>query len=76
MTVTASIDYQDIFMHAPIGMCVSRFRIIHACNDMLAQIFGYVASLLIDQSFSVLYPTFDEFECTGARIMKRVGLGL
>jgi len=69
MSVSPSIDYQTIFQNAPVGMCVSRHRVIHACNDMLAAMFGYRASELAGQSFRVLYPTLDEFERTGARIV-------
>ena len=56
-------------MHSPVGMCVSQHRIIHACNHALAAMFGYEPSDLIGQSFRVLYPTLDEFERTGARIV-------
>jgi PAS domain S-box-containing protein len=69
MSASLPIDYQTIFQHAPVGMCVSQHRIIHACNDVLAKMFGYLASELVGQSFRVLYPTLDEFERTGARIV-------
>lgn len=69
MSTAAPIDYQTIFMHAPIGMCVSEHRIIQACNQALADMFGYRPEALIGQSFSVLYPSPDEFERTGARIV-------
>lgn len=64
-----AIDYETIFRQAPVGMCVSQHRIIHACNESLAKMFGYQAGELIGQSFRVLYPTLDEFERTGARIV-------
>jgi PAS domain S-box-containing protein len=69
MRADLPIDYESIFLHAPVGMCVSRHRVIHACNDALAAIFGYKPDALIGQSFRVLYPTLDEFERTGARIV-------
>ncbi|MEN3363057.1 MAG: hypothetical protein V7606_331 [Burkholderiales bacterium] len=69
MTATVSIDYESIFLQAPVGMCVSRHRIIHACNEALARMFGFDADELIGQSFQALYPTIDEFERTGARIV-------
>jgi PAS domain S-box-containing protein len=69
MTAPLSINYESIFLHAPVGMCVSGNRVIHACNDALARMFGYKADELIGQSFRVLYPTMDEFERTGARIV-------
>ena len=64
-----AIDYETIFRHAPVGMCISQHRIIHACNDALARMFGYEREALVGQSFLALYPSPDEFERTGARIV-------
>ncbi|MDB5762578.1 MAG: hypothetical protein JWQ21_1573 [Herminiimonas sp.] len=69
MSAFQPIDYETIFMHAPIGMCISQHRIIQACNQALGDMFGYECNALLGQSFSVLYPTPDEFERTGARIV-------
>jgi PAS domain S-box-containing protein len=69
MTAPLSINYESIFMQAPVGMCVSQHRVIKACNEALTRIFGYQAGDLIGQSFSVLYPTLGEFERTGERII-------
>ena len=69
MNDTQAIDYETIFLQAPVGMCISQHRIIHACNHTLAKMFGYECESLIGQSFLVLYPTPDEFERTGARIV-------
>ncbi|MBC3931407.1 LuxR C-terminal-related transcriptional regulator [Undibacterium curvum] len=63
-----TIDFETIFQLAPIGMCVSQNRVIHACNDALAEMFGYTKQELIGASFQILYPSSDEFERTGARI--------
>jgi len=63
------IDYQMIFQHAPVGMCVSLDRVIQRCNEALAEMFGYPVARLGGQSFSVLYPTMDEFLRTGERIV-------
>jgi PAS domain S-box-containing protein len=63
-----TIDYEMIFQHAPVGMCISRDRVIQSCNDALAAMFGYERAQLNGQSFSVLYPTMDEFLRTGDRI--------
>jgi len=63
-----AIDYEMIFQHAPVGMCISRDRVIQACNNALAHMFGYAPTQLNGQSFSVLYPTMDEFLRTGDRI--------
>jgi PAS domain S-box-containing protein len=69
MNALLPIDYETIFRRAPVGMCVSQHRVIHSCNTALAAMFGYPADQLIGQSFRVLYPTLDEFERTGARIV-------
>lgn len=69
MMDAANIDYESIFQHAPIGMCISQHRVIHVCNAALTQMFGYPDGTLAGLSFSVLYPSHTEFERTGARII-------
>lgn len=69
MNRTDDIDYETIFQHAPVGMCVSHDRVIQRCNEALAAMFGYPGARLCGQSFSMLYPTMDEFLRTGARIV-------
>lgn len=68
MNVTQAIDFELIFEHAPVGMCVSQNRVIRACNDELAKMFGYTKEQLLGLSFRALYPSPDEYERTGARI--------
>ena len=68
MTLMPDIDYENIFLHAPVGMCVSQNRVIHACNEALAAMFAYSRTALTGQSFAVLYPTVDEFERTLASV--------
>ncbi|WP_332856452.1 LuxR C-terminal-related transcriptional regulator [Duganella sp. S19_KUP01_CR8] len=63
------IDYESIFLHAPVGMCISENRVIQSCNEALASMFGYARAQLQGQSFMVLYPTMDEFLRTGDRII-------
>lgn len=69
MSAPLQIDFESIFRQAPVGMCVSQHRVIQACNESLADMFGYRPQDLVGQSFRVLYPTLDEFERTGARIV-------
>lgn len=64
-----AIDYEMIFQQAPVGMCVSANRVIQSCNRALTAMFGYAEGALHGQSFSVLYPTMDEFLRTGDRIV-------
>ena len=70
MTATSyAIDYETIFLHAPVGMCISVNRVIQSCNDALASMFGYQRFELVGKSFLILYPTMDEFLRTGDRIV-------
>ncbi len=62
-------DYRVAFDLAPIGLVISRNRLMVDCNQQLLDMFGAVREQLIGQSFEVLYPTHDEFERTGARII-------
>ena len=62
------IDYRLAFELAPIGLVLSRQRIIQDCNRQLCEMFGATREQLVGQSFQVLYPSADEFERIGARI--------
>lgn len=62
------LDYRTAFELAPVGLVLSRQRIIVDCNQALAEMFRTSREVLIGQSFQVLYPTADEFERTGERI--------
>ncbi|WJF91314.1 PAS and helix-turn-helix domain-containing protein [Paraburkholderia bonniea] len=63
-----ALDYQTAFHLAPVGLVLSRERIIEDCNEPLAAIFGYARTALLRQSFQILYPSADEFERIGTRI--------
>ncbi len=63
-----TFDYQTAFHIAPVGLVISRQRIIEDCNRQLGKIFGYEPEALIGQSFQVLYPSPKEFERIGERI--------
>ncbi|URF05337.1 PAS and helix-turn-helix domain-containing protein [Cupriavidus campinensis] len=63
------IDYQTAFQLAPVGLVLSRARVIEDCNDEVCRIFHTTRDALVGESFQVLYPTADEFERTGARIV-------
>ena len=64
-----SLDYRTAFDLAPIGLVLSRNRQIVDCNRRLLAIFGASREQLVGASFELLYPTHDEFERTGARIV-------
>ncbi len=69
MSAPIVIDYEIIFQHAPVGMCISVNRVIQSGNEALAAMFRYAPGALNGQSFQVLYPTMDEFLRTGDRIV-------
>ena len=67
------IDYRLAFEYAPIGMVLSRNRIIQDCNRHVCEMFGTTREALVGQSFLLLYPSADEFERIGARITTIMG---
>jgi PAS domain S-box-containing protein len=62
------LDYRTAFDLAPIGLVLSRNRLMVDCNQRLLTMFGATRDAIVGRSFEVLYPTHDEFERTGARI--------
>lgn len=62
-------DYRTAFDLAPVGMVLSRNRLMLDCNQQMLDMFGANKEQLLNQSFEVLYPTHDEFERTGQRIV-------
>ncbi|MGN6388980.1 MAG: LuxR C-terminal-related transcriptional regulator [Burkholderiaceae bacterium] len=65
-------EYQTIFLRAPVGMCVSEQRVIVAGNEALERMFGYPPAALAGQSFRLLYPSDEEFERIGVRIVSTI----
>ena len=64
------LDYRVAFDLAPIGLVLSKDRSMQSCNLQLLAMFGATRpEQLNGQSFELLYPTHDEFERTGARIV-------
>jgi PAS domain S-box-containing protein len=64
-----SLDYRTAFELAPIGLVLSRQRQIVDCNERVLDMFGASRAQLVGRSFEVLYPTHEEFERTGERIV-------
>jgi len=62
------IDYRRAFDLAPVGMVLSRNRIMLDCNQHLCEMFGATRDQLVGRTFQLLYPSADEYERTGARI--------
>jgi PAS domain S-box-containing protein len=63
------MDYRLAFDLAPLGMALSRDRIMVDCNQALCEMFGMDRDQLVGQSFQILYPSADEFERMGQRIV-------
>ena len=64
------------FELAPVGLCVSRDRVIQRCNTAFAAMFGYASTELAGRSLECLYPSREEFEHIGAMglpVMERTG---
>ena len=66
---TAELDYRTAFDLAPIGLVLSRHRLMVDCNRHVLAMFGAGREQLVGHSFELLYPTHAEFERTGARIV-------
>ncbi|GAA6140673.1 LuxR C-terminal-related transcriptional regulator [Hydrogenophaga sp. 5NK40-0174] len=66
-------DYQLAFQLAPVGLAISRQRIMTDCNQALCDMFGATPDQLIGQSFQILYPSADEYERMGERIAPIMG---
>jgi PAS domain S-box-containing protein len=61
---------------APVGLCVSRDRIIQRCNQAFGAMFGDGPARLEGLSLECLYPSRAEFEHIGAQglpVMQRTG---
>ncbi|MEQ1682901.1 MAG: LuxR C-terminal-related transcriptional regulator [Burkholderiaceae bacterium] len=64
-----ALDYRTAFDLAPIGLVLSRNRLIVDCNQQVLEMFGAHRDELVGGSFELLYPSHAEFERTGARIV-------
>lgn len=62
------LDHRLAFDLAPVGLVISRNRIMVDCNERVCDMFGTSRELLVGQSFQVLYPSADEYERLGARM--------
>lgn len=67
------VDYRLAFDLAPVGLALSRQRIMVDCNQALCDMFGASREQLVGQSFQILYPSADEYERTGERLAPLLG---
>ncbi len=65
----APLDYRTAFDLAPIGLVISRNRQMLDCNRHMLAMFGAEREDLVGRSFELLYPSVEEFERTGQRIV-------
>ena len=56
---------QLAFTLAPVGLCVSRDRVVDLCNEAFARMFGYEVAELEGKPLAPLYPSLDEFAHIG-----------
>lgn len=63
------MDYQLAFNLAPVGLVLSRNRSILDCNQHVCEMFGAARDQLIGESFLILYPSVDEYERIGTRML-------
>ena len=61
-------DYRLAFEMAPVGLAISRNRVMTDCNQQLCTMFGASRELLVGQSFQILYPSVEEYERLGRRM--------
>lgn len=76
-TPLADADVVLAFDLAPVGLLVSRNRVIERCNHAFAAMFGFTPEALRGKSLEILYASHSEFEHIGERglpIMKETGL--
>ena len=71
-----ALDYRTAFELAPIGLVLSRHRLMVDCNEQSLAMFGAARADMVGHSFELLYPTHEEFERTGERIAARIAASL
>lgn len=57
------------FDMAPVGLLVSRNRLVQSCNQAFSKMFGYATEALAGESLARLYPSATEFEHIGDRAL-------
>ncbi|MDE2160250.1 MAG: PAS domain-containing protein, partial [Burkholderiales bacterium] len=62
------MDYHSAFELAPIGLALSRDRLVIDCNAALLSMFGAARHQIVGSSFELLYPSVAEYESMGRRI--------
>lgn len=71
-----TLDHRSAFELAPVGLVISRERLMIDVNRELLKMFGATREMLVGRSFELLYPTAAEFERTGERIAASIAAQL
>lgn len=66
---------QLAFEYSPVGIVVTENRVLRECNQRFCDMFGYAREELLDQLFSFLYPSDEEFQNLRNRGDKSLGQG-
>ncbi|MEX5576947.1 LuxR C-terminal-related transcriptional regulator [Pseudophaeobacter sp. A-200-2] len=66
---------QLAFEYSPVGIVVTENRVLRECNQRFCDMFGYAREDLLDQLFSFLYPSDEEFQNLRNRGDKSLGQG-
>jgi DNA-binding CsgD family transcriptional regulator len=67
--VSEPINYEQVFVHLPVALMVTRQRVISACNRQFLDMFRTTSDALVGQSVRILYPNQVAFERFGARVI-------
>ncbi len=70
-----AVDYRLAFDLAPVGMVLSSHRAMVDCNQAVCEMFGATRDQLVGQSFRILYPSADEYERIGERLVPLLNAG-
>ena len=66
---TVREDLLLAFDMAPVGLLISRRRVVQSCNQAFSAMFGYTLGSLEGKSLTCLYPSTTEFEHIGDRAL-------
>jgi len=69
LPTTVREDLLLAFDMAPVGLLVSRRRVVQSCNQAFTSMFGYSLGALKGKSLACLYPSATEFEHIGDRAL-------
>ncbi len=69
LPTTVLEDLLLAFDMAPVGLVVSRRRVVQSCNQAFTSMFGYPSGAMEGKSLACLYPSATEFEHIGDRAL-------